>query len=65
LTFQRLTIVAKNSGKSVSDMLGITDLYERFCIDEASQYLYIKLIENKGKPKESGNNLLNKHAKKK
>jgi hypothetical protein len=56
-------LTCKNNGKSVSDVLNIDGDYERFCLDEAADYVYFAL-KNNVKPPESGNNILNKHAKK-
>jgi hypothetical protein len=44
-SFRRVTIIAKNSNRLVSDMLEIGDSYTKFCIDEAADYLYQKLLE--------------------
>jgi len=48
----------------VSDILGIEDLYEKFCIDEVSDYLYFQW-RKEAKNKEEVKNLVSKHAKKK
>jgi len=57
-------ILAKNSNKVVSDVLGIEDLYEKFCIDETSDYLYFHW-KDEAKNKEELKSLVSKHSKKK
>lgn len=67
-SFKRLIITAKNNNRAVSDMIGIEDLYTKFCIDETADYVFQKLlkeIQDEKNPTESGNSLLNKHAKRK
>lgn len=59
--FKRLAILAKNNGKAVSDIIGIDDLYTKFCIDEAADYLYFRLLKN-SKSKEDLATLMAKYS---
>jgi hypothetical protein len=57
--FKRIAIVAKNSGRAVSEILDIEDSYESFCIDEAAYYVYAQLAKPES---EDGKKLLSKMA---
>jgi hypothetical protein len=48
----------------VSDVLGIEDLYEKFCIDETADFLYFQW-RNEAKNKAEFEDSMNKHSKKK
>jgi hypothetical protein len=62
--FRRIVILSKTDNKVVSDVLGIEDLYEKFCIDETANYLYYKWREE-ARNKQEFEESMNKHSVKK
>ena len=63
-TFKRIISIAKNTGKAVSDLLGIKDRYCAFCLDETAEYLYFKLKSN-AKNRDDLASLMSKYSVKK
>lgn len=43
--FKRVIIASKDTNTPASEILGIEDKYESFCINEACRYIYDKLVE--------------------
>jgi len=56
-----LVITAKNNNRAVSEMIGIDDLYLKFCIDETADYVYQKLLNEARNDYQGNNQKNNKH----
>ena len=59
--FKRVVILSKNDNKVVSDVLGIEDSYEAFCVNETADFLYFKWREE-AKNKAEFEDSMNKHS---
>jgi hypothetical protein len=63
-SFLRVAILSERIKKPVSEILGITDKYISFCLEETSHYVYNKAMEKSRNEKEL-KEMMNKTARKK